>query len=110
MKTLIALSLAALSLTATAADKPAETKQTPMEYCAAIELIAGLTMDSYQVGVPAMKMYESASKTGDKTFTLMVDEVLDTPRFATKDNQKRASRDFANKWAALCMKVVKDGK
>lgn len=108
MKTLIALSLAVLSLTATAADKPESKQLSAIERCKSVESMATTVMKAHQGGVSAMRLYEIVAD--DNLMNLILDDALESPQYATESNQERTVQEFAKKWATMCMKAQRNGK
>lgn len=99
MKTLIlATTLAALSFTTIAEDKPIDKAAS----CKKISELAGRYMDLRQSGVPMADIYHTANE--DNLIQLMIEQAYEVGRYNTKKYSDAEIVKFKNGWFLSCIK------
>jgi len=99
MKALIlATTLAALSFTANAEDKPSDKASS----CKKISELAGRYMDLRQSGVPMADIYGTAN--GSELLELMIVQAYEKPQFGTEKYKLEQVSKFKNEWFLSCIK------
>lgn len=96
-KIILALTLAALSTSALAAE-PVPMKET----CSSIAEVARVTMLARQSGVPLRSMMKIAA---DKTIEDIVTEAYGHPAYRTSEVQEKTIQDFEDTWYLRCIKA-----
>lgn len=80
----------------------------PMD-CTTMAEIAEITMQSRQVGVPMREVHKLANDSENKEFaewaTKIIKIVYASPRYSTKEHQKRASDEFGSDVYLACLKA-----
>lgn len=80
----------------------------PMD-CVTMAEVAEITMKSRQMGVPMREVHKWAMKGENKEFgewaTKIIKIVYASPRFSTKEYQKRASDEFGSEVYLACLKA-----
>lgn len=108
MKKLLAAIVITLPFTLNVQAK--EEKDFGMIMCKPMHGLAEAIMANRQKGVSIVKMRELTGNTEIEfitTFsTYMINKAYDSPRFHTKENQHRATQDFANDMFMECMKIA----
>lgn len=99
-KTVLALTLAALTTSAFAAEPAPKSLMT--ETCSSIAGAARATMLARQVGVPLRKVMEV---TVNPSTVQMATEAYGTPAYSTQKNQDKAIQEFEDKWYLRCIKT-----
>ena len=92
---------------------PAHAQQIPIVPmdCTTMAEIAEITMQSRQVGVPMREVHKLAMDSENKEFaewaTKIVKIVYASPRYSTKEHQKRAADEFGSDVYLACLKAGK---
>ena len=83
-----------------------------MEICKPIHSLAQTIMERRQEGASMVEMLEIANSSDNesaKSFAiLLVEEAYSSPRYHTRENQRRAVQDFGNENFKMCMDLMKE--
>lgn len=97
-KLILALSIAALSFTANAEDKPSEK----ITLCKELSTLAERYMTLRQSGASMADVYGTAS--GNKLVELMITQAYEVPQFGTEKYKLEQVSKFKNEWFLSCIK------
>lgn len=105
--------LIALTITATLPiSVQANDASDAMKICKPIHSLAQTIMERRQEGASMVEMLEIANTSDNEsanTFAiLLVEGAYSSPRYHTRENQRRAAQDFGNENFKLCMDIMKE--